>query len=70
MVNERSLCNPSHRGFLKEFNLLTLSTSYVFDDELEKPAPSSRDHGGLSSSRDQVEQLNTIGVTVTAIGMD
>ena len=55
MVNERSLCNPSHR-FLKEFNLSTLSTSNVSDDGMEKPAPSSRDHGGLSSSRGQSQQ--------------
>ena len=35
MVNERSLCNPSH-PFLKEFNLSNLSTSSN-DDGMEKP---------------------------------
>ena len=55
MVHERSLCNPSHR-FLKEFNLSTLSTSNVSDDGMEKPAPSSRGHGGLSSSRGHNER--------------
>ena len=55
MVNETSLCNPSLR-FLKEFHLSTLSTSNVSDVEMEKPAPSSRDHGGLSSSRGHNER--------------
>ena len=55
MVNERSLCNLSHR-FLKEFNLSTLSTSNVSDDGMEKQVPSSRDHGGLSSSRGHNER--------------
>ena len=58
MVNERSLCNPSHR-FLKEFNLSTLSTRNVSDDGMEEPAPSSRDHGGLSSSRGHNERPAT-----------
>ena len=47
--------NPSH-GSLKKFNLSTLSTSNVSDDGMEKPAMSSRDHGGLSSSRDHNER--------------
>ena len=58
MVNERSLCNPSHR-FLKEFNLSTLSTRNASDDGMEEPAPSSRDHGGLSSSRGHNERPAT-----------
>ena len=37
-------------------NLSTLSTSNVSDDGMEKPAPSSRDHGGLSSSRGHNER--------------
>ena len=47
--------NPSH-GSLKKFNLSTLSTSNVSDDGMEKPAPSSRNHGGLSSSRGRDER--------------
>ena len=48
------------KRFLKEFNLSTLSTSNVSDEGMEKPAPSSRDHGRLSSSGSHNERPSWI----------
>ena len=69
MVNERWLCNPSHR-FLKKFNLSTLSACYVSNEWRSRC--SLHDHGGLSSSLQSHNERpsQTVGVAATAMGID
>ena len=71
MVNERFLCNPFHR-FLKEFQLFPRVMSLMTEWRSRR-----RPHAIMVACRaleavmkDQVEQLNTIGVAATAMGID